>query len=374
MKRFSACVLLLLAAAVGAEPLLPGTDLGELVDDPGGKRFGLDGAPPGALGQLPRAPTEPGKHWLVIYDAEGEVLAWRRFEVGGEIDGEIDGKQVRTIEMQVDNAPPQAELRLIGDQHTRDGRQSVGPQSGVEVEASDPSGGVSVALLVDGQAIGAGKRWTADRADGRYRLALQVADALGNRGERGAVEVELDSSPPTLQWQRLDAQPGIAEDIFDGKRARLSVAITDTGAGLRAATLGSRTLPPEQLAAGRTDLDVDADSLDYRLEDAVGNRADGRIALRADTEGPRFVASRNGEPVDLLHAKLYRSDSLQLAAEDSLAGVARACVEASIWYGECRELPVDLVGLAPGRYRLEFRAADRLGNRSIERLTMEVLP
>jgi hypothetical protein len=372
MKRFSASVLLLLAAAVGAEPLVPGADLAELVDDPGGKRFGLDGAPPGALGQLPRAPTEAGKHWLVTYGAEGEVLAWLRFEVGGEIDGQHG--EVRTIEMQVDNAPPQAQLRLVGDQHTRDGRQSVGPQSGVEVEASDLSGGVSVALLVDGQAVGAGKRWTTDRADGRYRLSLQVADALGNQGERGAVEVELDSSPPTLQWQRLDAQPGIAEDIFDGKRARLSVAITDAGAGLRAATLGSRTLPPEQLAAGRTDLDVDADSLDYRLDDAVGNRADGRIALRADSEGPRFVASRNGEPVDLLRAKLYRSDSLQLAAEDSLAGVARACVEASIWYGECRELPVDLIGLAPGRYRLEFRAADRLGNRSIERLTMEVLP
>jgi len=350
------------------EPLEPGAALGELIGEPApaGARYGLNGAPPGPPGLLPVAPSESGPHWLVAYSADATPVAWYRFRVVGE------ATPLRPVALAVDARPPEVQLLLEGPWREVDGRTVAGAGVALQVAAEDDAGGIELTLLVDGEPLPAGAHWVA-RDDGPVKLALLASDALGNRGERAATEIWLDRTPPQLEWRRLDGRPGVPEDVFDGRRARIALRASDALAGVQALSLGGRRHEAAALA-GELTVNVDAAGLDYLIEDRVGNRGEGRIALRADTEGPRFVATRNGEPVDLDNARLQRSDAIRLAAEDDLSGVARACVEASIWYGSCRELPVDLIGLAPGRYMLEFRAADRLGNRSLQRVPMEVLP
>lgn len=372
MRQLAALLCLTLVGhapgSMAGEPLVPGADLGALVEGgaAAGQRYGLNGAPPGAPEVLPAAPVEPGPHWLVAYTADGAPQAWYRFRVAGE------PSALRPVAIAVDARHPLASIRLEGPWLELDGRIVAGVGVELQVEAEDDAGGIEIVLLVDGQPLPAGARWT-QRDDGPVQLSLVTSDALGNRGKRAASEIWLDRTPPRLEWRRLDAREGVPDDVFDGRRARLSLQAGDALAGVQRLGLGGRSYTAEALAGGLT-VDVDAAALDYFIEDQVGNRAEGSIALRADTEGPRFVATRNGEPVELEDARLRRSDAIRLDAEDALSGVARACVEASIWYGSCRPLPIDLVGLAPGRYQLEFRAADRLGNRSLRRLPMEVLP
>lgn len=364
------CLLLAAHAAAGAERkhFEPGADLGDLIGGPtpAGARYGLNGAPPGPPGLLPVAPAEPGTHWLVAYSADAAPVAWHRFRVAGE------ASDLRPIALAVDARPPQAQLLLEGPWLEVDGRTVAGSGVSLQVTAEDDAGGIEVSLLVDGEPLPAGANWI-PRDDGAVHLALLTSDALGNRGVRATTELWLDRTPPQLEWRRLDARSGVPDDVFDGRRARIALRVTDALAGAQALSLGGRRYEAAALA-GELTVNVDAAGLDYVVEDRVGNRAEGRIALRADTEGPRFIATRNGAPVDLDGARLQRSDAIRLDAEDELSGVARACVEASIWYGSCLELPVDLIGLAPGRYMLEFRAADRLGNRRLQRVPMEVLP
>ncbi len=375
MTRALRALLLMVCSTVSAQPVAPGDDLGEQL---GGlaadRRFGLDGAPAGAVGVVPPAPDAPGAHWLVEYDGNATPTRWHRFEVVVDSESADGASAQRSLPLLIDASPPTAAIRLTPAVRSESGATVVGPEVGIEVEASDPSGGVAVILLVDGQPLATDVRWSEGRLDGSYQLSLRVSDALGNAGERGTTEVVLDSTPPTVEWRRLDPINAVAADVFDGKRARLAITATDAAAGLASLTLGDRSHDADPLTAGVIEVTVDAGSLDYVARDRVGNVGRGAIALRADADGPEFVASRNGEPVELDGATLLRSDRLQLAAEDRLAGVARACVEASIWYGSCRELPINLVGIAPGRYLLEFRAADRLGNRSYRRLSMQVLP
>ena len=96
--------------------------------------------------------------------------------------------------------------------------------------------------------------------------------------------------------------------------------------------------------------------------------------MRADTEGPQLTATLNGEPINLESATITHRDTLQLDADDSLAGVARACVEFSRGIHSCRSLPYQTSGMTPGDYVVEFRAVDQIGNGTVQLLSFEVLP
>ncbi len=329
-------------------------------------RYGDNGAPPGANGAF--ATELPAPQWRVGYDTSGMPQTWERL---GKADSDGD---VLSLKLTVDAAPPQASLRFNGAMVETAQGVVLGPDADIAIEASDPSGGVSAELRVDGKPLAAGAGLSDGRDDGSYRLSVWVSDALGNSGETGVVDVQLDRTPPTLSWRRLDAKSEVADDIFDGKRARLAIDLLDEGAGVKSLRLGDNEHAAVEIGNAPLEVEVSASSLEYSVVDRVGNDAGGRIALRADTEGPVFIARRNGQPFELGNEPIRRTDSIQLSAEDALAGVARACVETSIWFGDCRELPLDLVGIAPGRYRLEFRASDHLGNRRISRFAMEVLP
>jgi hypothetical protein len=363
-----------LAGNAAAPPsFAPGTSLAALLSQPVDpqSRFGLNGAPPGAFASVPEAPEQSGSHWLVAYDADGNVVAWYRFEVQG---GSASVPAApRELPLLLDSTPPQAELRVDGPQVQADRQLVLGADARVQVEASDPSGGVVAELRVNGVAIDAASMGSQSLPDGAATLSVEVVDALGNRAERVQTAVWLDRSPPTLEWQRLDPPAGAPGDVFDGRRVRLRLHAEDAAAGLATLRVGGRELDPLLASSEGVTVELAGDQLHYRLEDRVGNRIDGRLALRVDRSGPELQAWVDDTPAALDGLRVQRQQGLRLIAVDTPAGVASACIEASVWYGECRALPMLLVGLSTGRYTLRFKAVDSLGNRSARRLKLEVL-
>lgn len=329
-------------------------------------RFGLDGAPPGARGVVPPAPGEAGQHWLVLYADDGRAERWLPFVVSGE------ATTSRPVHLTIDREAPAASIQFSGAVLDRADSVIVGPDVVTEVVGTDRSGGLRLDLLVDGQTATSTDQWSRDRDDGSYTLAVLARDGLDNQGKRDVTTVILDATPPQLRWEQLDLVAGVPPDVYDGRRTTLRIELSDAGAGIASARIGKQTLDPDQIDAPSIDIEIRGKSLDYELVDRVGNIESGSIALRADREGPRLVARRDDERVEIEDGALSVRHRLALDAEDSLSGVERACVEASVWYGECRELPVELIGITPGKYSLRLRAVDRLGNRSKLKWTLEV--
>lgn len=370
---------LLMAGSAGAQA--PEFEAGEALESllpeatAAGLRFGLNGAPPGPLGLLPAAPVQTGAHWLVGYDPEGRALHWQRFSVVGPQAAAAD--DCCEIELVLDADAPTARLLFEGpvletSPFAEGERRVLAADANIRAEAEDDSGVVEARLQVNGRTIAADGRWSEDLGEGAVQLAVEAVDALGNRAQRAQTEVWLDLSPPALVWQRLDAGVGVPADVFDGRRARLRLQASDALSGVRRLVLGGRELDPVRASAEGIELRVDAGGLDYILVDGVGNRIEARLPLRVDREGPELQVFVDDQAADIGTLRITRAQRLRLQAEDEPAGVASACVEASVWYGECRSLPMDLVGLSPGRYRLDYRASDTLGNRSTRRFHVEV--
>ncbi len=377
----SAAVLGLLLAASLSDDVVQvegGSRLDALVpsDIRSTSRFGLNGAPPGAEGVLPAAPDQAGDYWLVGHDAEGRVRAWYRFRVGPPGEGQhVDKGAERSmpIDLVLDVDAPRAQLQVEGPQIEREGRRIVAADARLRLAPSDPSGVVQATLLLDGQALSSPETWAQSRAEGPVRISAELQDALGNRATRELGALWLDRSGPLLEWQRLDPKADVPEDVFDGGHARLRLRASDPLAGVARVEVGGRALDAGFADSVGVELRVEGDALDYVLEDAVGNRSEGRLPLRTDREGPELQLFVDSQRIAIDAVRITRAQQLGLQAVDALAGVAQACVEASVWYRECRALPLDLVGLSPGRYALEFRAIDRLGNRSARRFQVEVV-
>lgn len=335
-----------------------------------GLRFSLDGAPPGARDALPPAPNQPGLHWLIVHDEDGRPVHWRPFRVG-----EATADQEIALTLAIDAEGPRIALEFSGPQwRLADGTLALAEASRSEIRAEDAAGVEALELLVDGEPVASADGWQSNRSEGRYRLSARARDGLGNLAESEPVEVLLDRSPPQVSWTRADDGAELSAQTFDGRRLRLRVQASDAGSGVSHLEHAGQRHDGEALADGIV-LTVNAETLDYAVEDRLGNRASGRIGLRVDRDGPRLVASQAGQALALNDAVLSRGKGvIVLEAQDEGAGVASACVETSIWYGQCRELPLRLEGIADGHYRLTFRAADRLGNRSFEHLRIEVRP
>ncbi len=370
---------LMLAALAAAFPALsatpefaPGAGLAGLVrgEPVVERRYAIDAAPHGEPGTLPPAPVAPGDYWLVSYGADGAPLAWHRFRVAGE-PGDAGGK----VMLHVDREPPAATLSFAGPRHPGPDGLVLAPSAmpGIHLGA-DPAGATGGELVVDGEPVAIASDWAVGRPEGALTIGVASRDALGNQGITAATRIVLDRTPPQLEWRVLGQREGVPADVVGARDLRLHVRVVDALAGPGWLVIGDRRIDdPAALATG-IEIDVPAGPLTFRVADAVDNVADGALPLRIDTDGPRLLAVGAGDVRPAEGLRMRRGDPVQLVAEDALAGVADACVEAGVWYGQCRALPVDLVGLGPGRYPMEFRAVDRLGNRSRQRLHVEVLP
>jgi hypothetical protein len=327
-------------------------------------RFALDGQPPGPPGILPRAPSEPGRHWLVVYDAAGNPIAWHRLQIGN---APSESTSIIT-RISIDDRAPNTRLHWQQAGPLREQAQVVGPKARPRVDAEDPAHVAELQLMIQGRAVDDPDTWSEGLAEGRYVVAVRSRDRLDNSATQAQPEVWLDRSAPTVRWERIDPKQGIADDIFDGSPIRLRLIGEDAVAGVR-------SLRADATASEGSQLEVTAAQTEVRwqAEDRAGNAASGVIALRLDRDGPQLRIRRGNEALPPPW-RLRASDSVVLEAVDPLAGVAHACIESSIWRGDCRALPITLSGIDPGRYVLRLRAADRLGNRSNSRNEIEVLP
>lgn len=367
MSLLLSAALSALFAAAPAE-LAPGAKLDDAlaIGRSETTRYGLNGAPPGPRGVVPAAPDAAGAHHLVVYSEDGRAQRWLRFVVSG------DASQPAALALPLDRQAPALKVLVEGEVE-REGRRYAGPSTALRVEASDPSGlqGKPVLVLDAAQvADPARPPWPAE--DREVRLIARGSDALGNAGESAPLVLAVDRTPPSLGARRAAARAGVPDDVVAPGEAIL-LQLADAGSGLGSLLLAGR----EQALAGGAAQTIELampEVSEYRLGDRLGNVESASLPLRLDASPPRLLLISDGlaQPASD-GARLPRSDRLLLLAEDALAGVDRACVELSIWYGECRPLPITLVGIDPGRYRVLFRATDRLGHKASERFEIEVL-
>lgn len=364
----SAVVLSLSLAAAPAE-VAPGATLhGALgLAEDASARYGLNGAPPGPRGAVPKAPLLPGEHHLLRYAEDGSVQDWIRFRVAG------DTTQTATLTLAVDRSPPVIEV-VATDVVQRDGIAYAGRAPGLRVEARDRSGLATPAVLfVDGVAVQDPEAPPLPGEDREVGITARAVDALGNAGESAPLRLTLDRSPPTLTAARDAPRDGVPTGVV-GPGEGIVLRLADAGSGLARLELDGATNVLSGALEQVVTLPMPANPR-YRLADALGNLAEATLPLRLDAEPPTLLLVSDGVAQPARDgARLPRSERLELVAEDPLSGVARACAELSTWYGECRPLPLTLIGIDPGRYRVVFRAADRLGHRTRERFEIEVLP
>jgi hypothetical protein len=371
--RLLLCAFLLgTVAPLPAADLAPGSDLRsalELATDPADARYGLNGAPPGARGAVPAAPEEPGTHWLVRYASDGSVAAWRRFRITGE-----PGTTPTPLNIPIDRTPPVLRWSIDGAQVERDGITLIGPEARLQASAQDGSGIEGAVLATLGDATAA-QPPAALSSLGSAPVSLSARDRLGNRASLGPLPLQHDADAPSLAARRATPIEGMPDDVVRAGNDPVTLSLADAGAGLRGFSAGAITHDFSGEAEASLRLDgVPADGR-YRLDDRLGNTVEATLPLRIDSAPPRLRLRADGVELDLSHpVSLRRSQTVELDAVDERAGVARACVALSIWYDECRPLPLSAVGIAPGRYRLEFRAVDRLGQRAHQYLPLEVLP
>lgn len=372
LRLLLSALLLGAVAPLPAAELAPGSDLRTALDlaaDPADARYGLNGAPPGARGVVPAAPAEPGTHWLVRYASDGSVAAWRRFRIAGE-----PRTTAPALNIPIDRTPPALRWQIDGPQVERDGITLVGPAARLQASAEDGSGldGEVLATLGD---TGATQPPAALDSLGSAAVSLSARDRLGNRASLGPLPLQHDADAPTLAAQRATPVEGMPSDVVRAGDDPVILTLADAGAGLGGFSAGAITHDFTGEAEASLRLEgVPADGR-YRLDDRLGNTVEAVLPLRIDSAPPRLRLRADGVELDLSRpVSLRRSQTVELDAVDEPADVARACVALSIWYDECRPLPLSAVGITPGRYRMEFRAVDRLGQRAHQYLPLEVLP
>jgi hypothetical protein len=256
----------------------------------------------------------------------------------------------------------------------RDGRTYGGGDLRLSLRGEDPSGlGKELHLLLDWQPVTSPTDIDWPPVDREVKVVGRGDDALGNRAESDPLVLTLDRTPPTLAARRASPQAGIPADIV-APGEPITLLLEDTGVGLASLELDARTHALDASGAQTMTMPMPATTA-YVLRDQLGNAASRSLTLRVDDAPPRLMLVSDGVAQAAGDSTtLPRSERLDVVAEDPLSGVARACVELSIWYDECRPLPLSLVGIDPGRYRVVFRASDRLGNKASERFEIEVLP
>ena len=223
--------------------------------------------------------------------------------------------------------------------------------------------------------------WSKGLQDGPQLLRIHSEDRLGNQNDQPIATVWLDQTPPTLSWRRMQPSPGIDDDLYNGRPIWIELKVKDEAAGVQSLQVNGQTIelnpesaPPTRIQSSQLRIEQAEQRLPWRAIDRVGNIATGAIELRIDRQGPTLAILIQGRRMNIEQARLMADQGVTLVAEDEPAGVAEACVKASIWRGARRPLPLDLVGLSPGRYALTLFARDRLGNKTRRRFDIEVSP
>ena len=340
--------------SAGAVELEPGASLKELLE-PSSRFVAVSGALPIAI-ELALAPDKPGTYWLAQWSNINDAPTLLRFVVRGDSVND----EVRAISIPLDVDAPTARLVWNSGDEESTLTAAVGANQVPRLTTADQTGVRSAELLIDGRRTESGS-WRQDLHSGTHRFSAQVEDVLGNRAEVefGNLLVDLDAPDVALQ---SDA-PG--EDVWVGRPPYDIVATALDAHG---------PVDVQVSVAGRTrcrgidqvSCRIRKAEFDVIAEDALGNVATRTFALKVDRSAPTLVTV---PPLQGNRVKVRVGEQVFLSAED-INGVVSSC--ASRAFGRCVELPITFDAKSGGSYRFRVSATDRFGNKSKQKIRIEV--
>lgn len=354
------------AQANSVRVVAAGASLGELLSPYTYALSAVDGALPAALSEPPRAPLEPGLHWVALYAQDAsDTPTMIAFSVAGEADGAR-----QDVPLTVDQTPPQAQLEFSARAANAPESIVVSQDSVVNISLSDPAGSASYQLRVDDKPAEAA---TFARAltMGSHRVEVHAQDRLGNAGTVATVAVQVDTQGPAIAWQVVDQIEGVPAGVVGARKAMLQVRAEDQPAGVKSLSVsdGSRVW---NAASERSVLvPVGARTLSWQASDEVGNVSTGVLPVQRDLQGPVAALLVDGVLQPGPSFSLPRGARFTIEISDAPAGVASACV--MYRSRQCEPLSREFVGADSGTFKIKLFAEDRLGNRSRRELKVKVV-
>jgi len=264
------------------------------------------------------------------------------------------------LEVTVDGVAPAAEIRLVGPAVEVDEGWIAGPEARLAATVSDAHSGVDRwTPRLGGEEVDP-QRWQGPWPAGSYLADLEAVDRVGNRALVGGLPFRVDDAGPVIAWQVLDDGVEVGGEFFYRGPVRVQVAATDDLAGVASLEW---ILPAGGAQPVRGLIVTDAEQMQLRAVDRVGNSSLIEVGWHIDTDGPELsIRDPEGQAVASGGRLEIRLDQqLKLDASDAGSGVAEVIYRYGL-VGPRRSLPQQLEFRHPGRFWLRLTAVDRLGN------------
>lgn len=320
--------------------------------------------------QIPTADLKDGTHKVTYYS----------------IDNVGNKENEKTYEFYMDKTPPEIYATLIGDQYQNRGRIFVSDRSNVSLTASDNMSGVKlVTYQIDG---GETKEYletfTLSRSEGLHFIKVIAIDELDNRYEElfdernlGRKGLDIDMNPPIVDHQFNGPQYLRNDTIYINSQTAIQLKAVDKVSGLK--KIGYKL----NEGAGIDYLDVfnvDKEGIykvDFFATDNIYNRNSSEFYFAVDNSGPivhSFFSSgaigqyeENEEKI-----KVYaKGVKLYLAASDEITETEDIFFKINGEETSRYETPITFN--RAGINVITVNAKDKLGNNSLEQLTMKVM-
>lgn len=304
-----------------------------------------------------------GDELKVPLSREGEV------QVRGWSEDRVDNRgEDSVLDLWIDGTPPSVEIRIAGPQIAGAGGGVEGavlaPSSRLEAQLRDKGSGVGEwTPEIDGEPASV-DAWAGPWSTGRHTVGGKVVDQVGNESRIGPVGFVVDGEGPEVSWRVLS--PGVTNDAGESYyRAPVEVTAdaTDRLAGVKelGASLDGAAYEPLN-----GPISVDGDHLYLRAQDRLGNLTEVEAKWGIDHEPPviEVIPPGGGSVAAGSLLSVAQGDELEIRAIDEGSGLDYADYAYHIgWPFTVRDpLPERIVCRRRGRYFLNVRAVDRLGN------------
>ncbi len=295
-------------------------------------------------------------------DDEGPVVITARAE------DRVGNHSERRLELVVDGTPPAVRLET--------GQPAVRGDAGLVVAAATPfhlsaedsgSGVASTFLELDGQTV-APDRLQEPWPAGEHTLSATAEDGVGNRTQPVELRFIVDTEPPSI----LCKARGAAEATIKGHRwfrtpLQVTCTVDDDLAGVASVVRRDADL----WTTGATFVLSDRDTVTVRGTDRVGNTVERTFRWAVDNDPPEpILRSVEGQPVGPA-VTLATGEALVPGAVDRDSGTATIAYR--IGGGAWIPIAGPIRFRHAGRYDLELRACDALGNCTKRSWIIEVI-
>lgn len=303
-----------------------------------------------------------GKPSEIQLPPEGEavVVAWAQDRVGNR------SAEIRR-RVRVDATPPRGELRLEGPSVLTGEVLVAGPGAKVVASVEDVESGLgNWSRWLDGRETPEAG-WQGPWPAGSHRAEARASDRVGNSGVIGPLSFESDLEGPQIEWrvvsEGVEAEGG---GWFYRPPVAVEISAGDSPAGVATLEWSEGKDAWTRVEGDRTTVETSASQLLLRSHDRVTNHREETASWNLDTEPPSLILRLEGGEEPPPGSVVFVPQGSRLEAHGEDAGVGVASQEARLEPGLWQLAPQKFQLNTRGTYRLELRAEDRLGNRSLE--------